>query len=276
MSVLTLEGMVVIMTDIPLKDLGYADLNVIIAGIHDCPPSHSYGPAVRDYYLIHYITEGKGRFVCRGQEYELGENQGFLICPDEVIYYESDGAEPWDYIWIGFRGLRALELLEQVCLGINQPIFYSEECRDVFSSIVKSLNIDSGRELYLLSVLYSFFSLMTKKVVSSPKSYALKAAGYITANIAMELKIGNISKMLGLDRRYFCHVFKQEYNISPQQYIINERMKIAESMLKTTKLSIADISRSIGYPDQLGFSKIFKQYFGLSPSKYRNFNSLHK
>ncbi|MBC7766190.1 MAG: AraC family ligand binding domain-containing protein, partial [Hyphomonadaceae bacterium] len=255
--------------DLPLIDLGYADLSVVVAGKQDCPPSHSHGPAVRDYYLIHYILKGRGTYTCKGKSYAVGANQGFLICPHDITYYEADGKDPWQYIWVGFRGLRAIELLEQIGLGQKNPVFYSDACKPIFEMILKALDISYGRELYMMSVLFTFFSILSKKDMCMPKSYANQAAGYINANIGMVLKVGNIAKMLGLDRRYFCQVFKQEYGSSPQQYIIEARMESAKSLLLKTSLSVADIARSVGYPDQLGFSKIFKQHFGVSPIGFR-------
>lgn len=40
-------------------------------GYEECEPGHSFGPAVRKSYMIHYITSGKGIFKCEGKEYHL-------------------------------------------------------------------------------------------------------------------------------------------------------------------------------------------------------------
>ena len=45
-------------------------------------PGHTYGPAVRPYYLIHFILEGKGEFIVNGTHYKLSAGKGFLIEPD--------------------------------------------------------------------------------------------------------------------------------------------------------------------------------------------------
>ena len=60
--------------------------------------------------------------------------------------------------------------------------------------------------------------------------------------------------------------------ISPQKYLINFRLNQACKLMKNTELSIAEISRSVGYQDPLYFSKLFKKEKGLSPSKYRKLN----
>ena len=58
-----------------------------------CKPSYSYGPAVRDHYLIHFIIKGSGIFYVNGKSYEIKANQGFLICPDVVTYYKADNQD---------------------------------------------------------------------------------------------------------------------------------------------------------------------------------------
>lgn len=255
--------------DIPLVDLGFGDLNIVISGAEDCAPGHFYGPAVREYYLLHYIIKGEGIFRYRGHEYTLGTRKGFLIYPREITYYEASKTNPWTYIWIGFSGTRAIELLEQIGIDIDQPIINSPECEELFNSIMATSDMKSGRELYLLSILYRIFSILTKNVAIGEKSYARKAAGYISANIGQELKIATISKLLGLDRRYFCQVFKKEYGLSPQQYLVKVRMESAKSLLGNTTLNVSDISRSVGYADALAFSKQFKKYYNYSPTKFR-------
>ncbi|MGE5613279.1 MAG: AraC family ligand binding domain-containing protein, partial [Bacillota bacterium] len=64
--------------------LNHTDLNMYQCGTQECKPGHSYGPAVRDHFLIHYIHSGKGKFCVNGREYNLEGGQGFLICPDVV------------------------------------------------------------------------------------------------------------------------------------------------------------------------------------------------
>ena len=56
---------------------------------------------------------------------------------------------------------------------------------------------------------------------------------------------------------------------SPQQYLINLRLHNAQNMLLDTDLSVGEIARSVGYDDQLYFSRLFHRYFGTSPREYR-------
>ena len=59
----------------------YVGLAVYNCGIQKCEEGYSWGPAVRDHYLIHYILSGKGSYETGGQRYELTAGDGFLAFP---------------------------------------------------------------------------------------------------------------------------------------------------------------------------------------------------
>ena len=67
-------------------------------------------------------------------------------------------------------------------------------------------------------------------------------------------------------------MFKHIAGKSPQQYLIAFRMKKAAELLKLTALSIADVGRAVGYPNQLHFSRAFKNVYGISPRTWRQEN----
>ena len=57
---------------------------------------------------------------------------------------------------------------------------------------------------------------------------------------------------------------------SPQDFLIRYRMSKATSLLTSTSLSIGDISVQVGYPNQLHFSRAFRNIYGMSPSNIAN------
>ena len=66
------------------------DAMIYTCGYENCEPGHSYGPLLRNGYMVHYILSGKGVYQCRGRTFHLGEGEAFLICPGELIYYLAD------------------------------------------------------------------------------------------------------------------------------------------------------------------------------------------
>ncbi len=113
-------------------------LYVNCCGLSRTEPKHSFGPALKPHYLIHYILSGKGKFSIGGEEYPLEAGYGFLITPDELAFYQADEEEPWTYVWVGFSGTQAVEYLGNMGLSVRQPIFKSEASEELYR-IVKDM-----------------------------------------------------------------------------------------------------------------------------------------
>lgn len=92
------------------------DLMVHTSGHERCKPSHSYGPAVRNSYMLHYIHSGKGIYQTGGKTYSLQAGDLFLMIPGERIFYQADEEDPWVYSWIGIQGMKAEEYIRRSCL----------------------------------------------------------------------------------------------------------------------------------------------------------------
>lgn len=257
------------------------DLNMYLCGTEKCEPGHSYGPAVRDHFLIHYILSGKGYFKTSGKTYNLKKGDGFLIYPGIVSFYQADHQNPWHYSWVGFNGIKCETYLKQAGLTCDNPIFsYNTDnsLKSCFDQMVNANNITDGRELKYMSLLYNFlfkiieinkFSSDEKISNNTQEEYLVKAIDFISKNYSNKIRINDIAVYIGIDRSYLYSIFKKYTNISPQQYLINYRISKACELLNDRNLSIGNISRSVGYSDPLLFSKMFKNLKGLSPKYYR-------
>lgn len=256
------------------------DSNIFVyqCGWEKCKPKHSYGPAVRDHYLIHFIKEGQGKFYIHDKVFEIKKNEGFLICPDDITYYEADELNPWNYIWVGFNGIKATQYLNQIGINKSNPVIKTDNSEFIINCLEKlweSSQINRGREVRMLGYLYLFLStLMEESNVAANLNYRdeyiQKALEYIDMNYSRDIQINNLANYLGLNRSYFSSIFKASLNVSPQKFIIYYKINKACDLIKQyDNLSIGDISRSVGYIDQLVFSKTFKKIKGCSPSEYR-------
>lgn len=256
------------------------DLFLCYCGMENCTPGYSYGPAVRPQYLIHYIIDGEGSYTVNNTTYKLQKNQGFLICPDVITYYEADTNNPWKYMWVGFNGVKAKTYLNYANLNEENLIFeYSKDdfLKDYISEMLKLKEIDYSNELKLEGLLYLFMSKLveTRKDVSNQKTYRStelyleKSIEFIENNYSNNIKINDIANYIGINRSYLTHIFKKNINISPQEFLVNYKIDKACALLENTDLSIKVVANSIGYSDPLTFSKIFKKIKGESPKNYK-------
>ena len=121
-----------------------------------------------------------------------------------------------------------------------------------------------------LSLIYQFFSTLfqnakTKKTGSIVES----AKKIIDYNFNTPISIDDIAKTLYANTTYLTKRFSKQYGYSPKEYMLKKRMEFSTTLLLTTDLSVMEISNSVGYEDQLYFSRVFKKKIGVSPLEYR-------
>lgn len=92
---------------------------------------------------------------------------------------------------------------------------------------------------------------------------------YIEQYYTDSIKLDDLAAKAFMSTRHFIRVFKQNYNVTPMEYIINLRLKHACNLLKTSRLSITDIALESGFSDSNYFTRLFKQEYGVVPSKYK-------
>ena len=88
------------------------NLYVQAFGYENLKESAKWGPGSRNFYILQFVTKGKGFF--NGNL--VKENQGFLIKPNALQHYYPDEEDPWEYFWINFEGADVIDLLKSVDL----------------------------------------------------------------------------------------------------------------------------------------------------------------
>lgn len=97
-----------------------------------------------------------------------------------------------------------------------------------------------------------------------------EAASYIINHLDdRDLTVTNLAKKFYLSEDYMNRMFKKQKQKSMNQYIIQERMKLAQKLLEDESLAINTIAQQVGYDNYPYFSSTFKRYFGCSPMQYR-------
>lgn len=266
-----------------MKNRKFSDFYLCFCGYAKCSPLHSFGPAVRPNYILHYIVDGKGKFLVNGEEYNLRKGQGFLIEPEVQTFYQADEEVPWTYLWIGFGGKKAEDYLRDLGLNKKQLIFQcgcGEELKQIVYSMLKHRKYTAANEYFLEGLLYTFFGTLKENMEIAGNAgekdgnlYVRKAVEFIQNNYADPVRVKDIAHYVGVNRSYLYTLFQDNLQLSPKEYLTNFRLTRAAELLQLTDLSVETVAMSCGYQDALGFSKIFKAKMGITPSAYRKENT---
>jgi AraC family transcriptional activator of mtrCDE len=97
---------------------------------------------------------------------------------------------------------------------------------------------------------------------------------YIKTNLGGDLSNKILAKVANVSEDYVGQYFKMLTGINPQDYIEYQRMEAAVELLRTTKKSIRDIGKEVGYKDTAYFCRRFKMMYGVPAGKMRRRESL--
>jgi AraC-like DNA-binding protein len=94
-------------------------------------------------------------------------------------------------------------------------------------------------------------------------------ADFIKKNLHQKLSIDAIAKMAYVSKSNFFKMFKQELGLSPNEFIIKERIKKAKELLNQQN-SVSETAFSTGFSDTNYFIRVFKQMEGVTPKIFQN------
>lgn len=251
-------------------------------GREACAPGHRYGPAMRGYHLIHLVASGCGTFDSGRSVYELRAGQGFLIFPDDITVYTADERNPWDYVWVGFRGEGADKLVASAGLSAENPVFdlgkYAGAALEIAYHIyddVSILQMSSAATLGGLLRLTAYIA--QSRFDASPQHSA--SAGQDSFQRAMwamnahyqhpDFHIEDVASFVGLSRSQLFRIFKARSGRSPQEVLSELRLSHAKRLLSGTDLSLTETALSSGFSSAARLGEVFRDALGLTPTAYR-------
>ena len=178
-------------------------------------------------------------------------------------------ANPGEFEHIRFRAIELAFLLSRLGLG---SIFTLKTMLKNHSQNLLSIEKTNTVE-ELAEVLHGIAGNLEKQIRIFQKTQhapALKKAeDYIQENFAHKISLKEAAKIAGLSPPYFSTVFKNERGENFSTYINRLRVEKAAVMLEETNFSLCKIALACGFQDQSWFSKIFKNFTGKSPGKFR-------
>jgi AraC family transcriptional regulator len=114
------------------------------------------------------------------------------------------------------------------------------------------------------------------KLTALPRKHGMLAAWQIKrvtdrlkTDVAASPTLDELATLVGLSKFHFCRAFAQTMGCSPMQYLIDQRMAQATTLLKTSKLDIADVAMQVGYDDPSYFARLYRLKNGVTPKAVR-------
>ena len=125
--------------------------------------------------------------------------------------------------------------------------------------------------LHLSDILEEFSRSLRVSAPAQPSSGTgsfLKILSYLNEHYASDISLKKISEEFHLNSSYISQLIKSETGLTYTQYVTELRINKAKELLKTTKMSLNEVSEAVGFNDYFYFIKKFKREVGITPGKY--------
>jgi len=167
--------------------------------------------------------------------------------------------------------------------NIDISCFHLQNSMEITSAVNRLVNI-STENIAAKDVLVDFtlkellIRLMQTQartlILDSYNSYAATnrfaaVVQFIKAHISEEITIDKLSDLCCMSKPNFFRCFKREFGISPVDFILHERIKIAKAMLKDQQVTISEACYAVGINNLSYFFKLFKRIEGKTPNEFR-------
>ena len=154
----------------------------------------------------------------------------------------------------------------------DQPIkTVNSRVAELMKEIVRQgSGFGSVNQFKLTADVYSVLSLFFERVRDSCEELQIyPALRLLEEHYNEQLSVGRLAEACALSQSQLRRLFQNETGMSPVEYKNHLRIKKAADMLLYSQATVAEISQSLGFKNPFVFSRVFKQFKGVSPSEYR-------
>ncbi len=233
------------------------------------------------YYGIQYTHSGRIYVkIDDGPRYEEDGPCVFITHPGPMFEYGSIDGQPRHHHFICFHGPRIQHYIDSGLLSlsvgnplikVNYPELFHNTVTEL-TTMINGLGINPDRMVLKLEDLLLQIHEQSGGTHNLPPfqlPYFTKLLKDINDHPELDWDFLREAERLNVTPTHFRRLFKRCCDISPQQYLIHHRLRLATQLLVTTRLQVGIIAEQVGLNSEFYFSRLFKKKYHLSPLQYR-------
>ena len=200
------------------------------------------------YSEIHIVVEGEAVFTVEGVEYHVFSNQAIFIPSYRYHAVEATGEQIARIVFYAEHGTK-----DVVCKFIAS---------DLIAEILKKIQEKADISLiynHLFFILNELIALKELKICPLD-DYKLQIREFFSLNYAKKITLHDLAKELHLSEMQTQRVIKKYTNKTFGENLLDQRMIVAENLMKTTEMPLSEIAEYVGYRSYCGFWKAYKKY----------------
>ena len=210
------------------------------------------------------IVKGSGAYIYLGKKLKVFEGDVVFI-PEDIYCYSEWHGEP------------EIKVVYLSCFMHYESFKYEPQKLDLDESaksdILQISELLSNEDVFEA---YSRFYRLLKMVFVSLKESDIAfdktlqtAVEYITENFDKNFSVAELSKKCCVSESTLYHLFQRELGQTPISFLNSIRINVAIENLENSSYSISTITRLTGFNSENHFRKVFAEFTGTTPLKYR-------
>ncbi|RCS41509.1 arabinose operon transcriptional regulator AraC [Bremerella cremea] len=249
---------------------------------HEGPGYRVERPAGCHDWLLIYTVSGKGLFSDTQGSFLAAAHDVILIPPHVPHHYEvAPEANHWELLWAHFLPIsqwRTWLKWPTLTPGWGHVRLENDAvCKQLIGRMEEVVQFTAGyrphREPLALNALEAVLIGCHEQVVHERGEGIDPRIGdvldHICRHLEQPLRIEDLARQCHLSPSRFAHLFRQQMEMTPVQFIEQQRIERACEMLEHTGYPITAIAQQVGFENAFYFSRRFKRAKGISPRAYR-------
>ena len=195
-------------------------------------------------------------------------------------YFHQTSEDLWKLSWVHFNGPTAANIYQKYIERGGLPAFRTDSLSayaDTFDNLFQTAASASYvRDMEINAYLSKLFSLLMADSwhpgegrVGTKKTNLLEIKQYLDAHYAEKITLHDLAERYFINKYYLTRVFKEQFGVSINNYLLSVRITSAKNALRFTDKSAEQIGQECGIGDVYYFSRVFKKVEGVSIREYR-------
>lgn len=167
------------------------------------------------------------------------------------------------------NGLISLNTLlrKAVEMGGVHPVYVDELSTKMAKKIELLDSVKKSKQMQT-ELVRKYCMLVRNNSVRGYAPVIQKTINYININLAEDISLKHLAEECSMNASYLSTLFKKEMHMTVTDYINQQRIQRAVSMLNTNNMQIQDVAAECGICDVNYFRKLFKKQIGMTPTEY--------
>lgn len=234
-----------------------------------------------DSYLFLIVLSGEGSVNYKGVTHQMSFGNCALIDCKQKYYHISSKDKPWELMWVHFNGNMAASLYEQFIRINPSGVFRSSNVHNYKRPLeeMMRLNREHDGNTELLSNKY-ITDIITLSCMDSEHDETEPAGSirdklssirdYLNENYTHKILLEDLAEEFYVSKYHLSREFKNEYDITIGNYLLNLRIARAKELLRFSGMPIEEIAGECGISDTSYFTKVFRKSEGMTALEYRH------